>query len=159
MKFYVKDGASLYRPATPDELLHAARSTLRRRYRRGKSIQHPRSAGPYLVGELGHLEYELFAVLWLDTRHRVIEFRPLFRGTVDGASVHPREVVRSAIRCNAAACVLAHNHPSGIPEPSSADHTITKRLKTALELIDVRVLDHLIVAADTYVSLAERGWQ
>ena len=159
MKLYVHERLlEAYRPARPEELLDAARAALRRRYRRGKCMQNPQSAGPYLVAELGHLEYELFAVLWLDTRHRLIGYEPLFRGSIDGASVHAREVVRTAINHNAAACILAHNHPSGMPEPSHADRAITARLKEALGLIDVRVLDHFIVAADAYVSLAERGW-
>ena len=100
--------------------------------------------------------YELFAVLWLDNRHRVIAFEELFRGTIDGASVHPREVVRAAIDHNAAACIFAHNHPSGVEEPSQADLRITNRLKDALDLVDVRVLDHMIVG-DTMCSFAERG--
>ena len=99
--------------------------------------------------------YELFAVLWLDSRHRVIAFEELFRGTIDGASVHPREVVRAAIDHNAA-CIFAHNHPSGVEEPSQADLRITHHLKDALDLVDVRVLDHMIVG-DTMCSFAERG--
>ncbi|VAW93941.1 UPF0758 family protein, partial [hydrothermal vent metagenome] len=95
---------------------------------------------------------------FLDTRHRVIEFEELFRGTIDGASVHPREVLRRALAHNAAAVILAHNHPSGIAEPSRADRHITERLTDALALVDVRVLDHLVVGDGEVVSFAERGW-
>ena len=95
--------------------------------------------------------------MFLDTRHRLIEFKEMFYGTIDGASVHPREVVKLALKLNAAAMIFAHNHPSGVAEPSQADIAITGRLKSALALIDVRVLDHIIVAADDTVSLAQRG--
>ncbi len=100
----------------------------------------------------------MFACLFLDTRHRVIGFEPLFRGTLDGAAVYPREVVKRALVHNAGAVILAHNHPSGDCEPSEADRAITRRLGEALGLIDVRLLDHLVVAGGTHVSLAERGW-
>ena len=157
MKFYVRDSSATYRRASSEELLRAARTILRRKFRRGTAVRDPRSAGEYLVGELAHLDHECFAILWLDARHRVLAFDPLFRGTIDGTSVYPREVVRSAISVNAAACILAHNHPSGFGEPSPADTRITQRLKAALELVDVRVIDHLIVAADDCVSMAARG--
>ena len=101
---------------------------------------------------------EVFAVLFLDTRHRVIAFEVLFRGTVDGASVHPREVVRRALVHNAAAVIFAHNHPSGVAEPSRLDRAITDRLVDALSTVDVRVLDHLVVGDGETVSFAERGW-
>ena len=93
----------------------------------------------------------------MTTRHRLIEFRELFRGTVDGAAVHPREVVREALALNAAALIVAHNHPSGVAEPSAADVGITRRLREALALVEVRLLDHLVVGDGTVVSLAERG--
>ena len=103
----------------------------------------------------GH-EHEVFCVMWLDTKHYLIQFEQLFRGTIDGASVYPREIVKTALARNAAAAILVHNHPSGVSEPSSADVAITQRLKSALALIDVRVLDHLIVG-ETVCSLAECG--
>jgi DNA repair protein RadC len=109
-----------------------------------------------LALHLGPLEHEVFACLFLDNRHRVIEYQELFRGTIDGASVHPREVVREAMRTNAAAVIFAHNHPSGVAEPSQSDLRITQRLKDALALVDVRVLDHFIVGSGI-VSFAERG--
>jgi DNA repair protein RadC len=99
----------------------------------------------------------VFAVLFLDTHHRAISYEELFHGTIDGASVHPREVVNAALRHNAAAVILSHNHPSGVAEPSEADRRITQRLKDALALVDVRVLDHFVVATEGSVSFAERG--
>jgi DNA repair protein RadC len=102
-------------------------------------------------------EFETFCLIYLDNRHRLIACEDLFRGTIDGASVHPREVVKEALRHNAAAVILAHNHPSGVAEPSHADELITRRLREALQLVDIRVLDHLIVAGGETVSFAERG--
>ena len=145
------------RPATDDEILDAARSLLAARIRRGRPLTSPRHTREFLRLQLAHLDHELFAVLFLDNRHRVIEFAPLFRGTVDGASVHPREVVKECLARNAAAVILAHNHPSGIAEPSAADELITSRVKDALALVDIRVLDHLVVTGDAIVSFAERG--
>ena len=145
------------RPATSDEVLRAARSSLARRLRRGVALESPRVAHDYLRVRLGALEHEVFGVLWLDNRHRLIECQELFRGTLDGATVHPREVVKEALARNAAACLFVHNHPSGIAEPSQADELITRRLKEALALVDIRVLDHLVVAGDEVVSFAERG--
>ncbi|MDA3834623.1 MAG: DNA repair protein RadC [Spirochaetales bacterium] len=106
---------------------------------------------------LGALLHEEFHVVWLDNRHRIIECQKLFTGTVDGASVHPREVVRAALNCNAVAAIFAHNHPSGVAEPSAADRAITKELSDALKLVGVRVLDHIVVGATSCVSMASRG--
>ena len=145
------------RPATEAEILDAARAMLARRVRRGRALSNPRHTREYLQLELAPREHEVFAILFLDNRHRVIEFVPLFRGTIDGASVHPREVVKEALSRNAAAVILAHNHPSGVAEPSQADELITNRLRDALALVDVRVLDHLVVTGDAIVSFAERG--
>jgi len=145
------------RPATSDEVLRAARHSLKRRLRRGTALESPRAAHDYLRVRMGALEHEVFGVLWLDNRHRLIECQELFRGTLDGATVHPREVVKEALARNAAACLFVHNHPSGIAEPSQADELITRRLKEALALVEIRVLDHLVVAGDEVVSFAERG--
>ncbi len=120
-------------------------------------LTSPNATRDYLKLRLRGLSHEVFACLFLDNRHRVIEYQELFRGTIDGASVHPREVVKEAIRWNAAAVIFAHNHPSGVAEPSQADLRITKRLQDALDLIDVRVLDHIIVGEDDGTSFAERG--
>ena len=126
-------------------------------FRRGVALDSPSVVRDFLTNKLGALEHEVFAVLLLDTRHRLIEYVELFRGTIDGASVHPREVVKLALARNAAAIILAHPHPSGIAEPSAADELITRRLQEALALVDIRVLDHLIIAGGEAVSLSERG--
>ncbi|HHM04982.1 MAG TPA: JAB domain-containing protein [Gammaproteobacteria bacterium] len=124
---------------------------------RGDALSSPAATHRYLQARLRGYPHEVFACLHLDNRHRVIHYEELFRGTVDGASVHPREVVKSALRHNAAALILAHNHPSGVPEPSAADKLITRRLRKALALVDVRVLDHVIIGEGEAVSFAERG--
>ena len=107
--------------------------------------------------KLAALEREVFAVMFLDTRHRLIAYAEVFLGTIDGAEVHPREVVRQALRHNAAALIVAHNHPSGVAEPSAADRAVTARLKQALALVDIRLLDHIIVGGNTGVSMASAG--
>lgn len=112
----------------------------------------------YLRAHLRDEAREVFAVLFLDNRHRILAFEPLFFGTIDGASVHPREVVKHCLRYNAAAVIVAHNHPSGIAEPSQADHRITDRLRQALALVDIRLIDHIIVGSEDCVSFSERGW-
>ncbi|HHQ42989.1 MAG TPA: JAB domain-containing protein [Chromatiales bacterium] len=124
---------------------------------RGKAITSPHAAREFLLARLRDRPHEVFAALFLDGRHRVLAFRELFRGTIDGAAVYPREVVRAALDLNAAALIVAHNHPSGVAEPSAADAAITRRLREALALVDVRLLDHLVVGDGTVVSLAERG--
>jgi DNA repair protein RadC len=145
------------RAATTAEIIAAARRAMTRRVHRGTSMSSPRAVREFLAVKLGTLEHEIFAVLLLDTRHRLIDYVELFRGTINGASVHPREVVKLALARNAAALVLAHPHPSGSPEPSQADELITQRLKEALALVDIAVLDHVIVAGGETVSFAERG--
>ncbi len=111
----------------------------------------------YLSSQLRHEQREVFAVLFLDSQHRLIRYQALFLGTIDAAAVYPREVVKAALQHNAAAVIIAHNHPSGVAEPSQADISITSRIKSALELIDVRLLDHFVVGDGSPVSLAERG--
>jgi DNA repair protein RadC len=142
-------------------LMQAALELSRRHYQQeaaaGPILGSPAATRVFLVSRLRDLPYEVFCALFLDNRHRLIAFDELFRGTIDGASVHPREVVRQALSRNAAAVILAHNHPSGVAEPSQADELITLRLKDALGLVDIRVLDHLIVGDNRCVSLAERG--
>ena len=123
----------------------------------GTAIKSPDDTHHFLQARIGNLEYESFCIIYLDNRHFVIDFEELFRGTIDGTSVYPREVVKESLRHNAAAVILAHNHPSGISEPSQADERITKRLKAALELVDIRVLDHMIVGQNTITSFASRG--
>ena len=124
---------------------------------RDDALTSPEQTCNYLRLRLQAYPYEVFACLFLDNRHRIIAFEELFQGTIDGASVYPREVVRRCLHHNAAAAIFSHNHPSGVAEPSNADQQITSRLKDALALIDVRVLDHVIVGSNNTVSLAERG--
>ena len=123
----------------------------------GEAIRSPADTESFLKARMQHLDHELFCCLYLDNRHRVLRFDELFRGTIDGTSVYPREVVKEALSVNAAAVILAHNHPSGVAEPSQADERITQRLKSALELVDIRLLDHLIVGDGAATSLASRG--
>ena len=125
---------------------------------RGEALSDPLAAGRYFAQKLRHQPHEIFAALFLDTRHRALAFEELFRGSVDGAEVHPREVARRALAHNAAAVIVGHNHPSGNPEPSAADRAVTARLKQALALVDVRLLDHFVIADGPPVSLAARGW-
>jgi DNA repair protein RadC len=123
----------------------------------GETIKSPSDTEAFLQAKMRHLGHELFCCLYLDNRHRVLLFDEMFRGTIDGTSVYPREVVKEALKINAAAVILAHNHPSGVAEPSQADERITKRLKSALELVDIRLLDHLIIGDGRATSLAARG--
>lgn len=123
----------------------------------GATIRSPADTESFLQAKLRHLPHELFCCLYLDNRHRVLRFDKLFRGTIDGTSVYPREVVKEALAINAAAVILAHNHPSGVAEPSQADERITQRLKSALDLVDIRLLDHLIIGQAQTTSLASRG--
>jgi len=142
-------------------LLQAALELARRHYaealRAGAALTCPGETRRFLTAQLRDRPFEVFCCLYLDNRHRLLAFEELFRGTIDGASVHPREVLRQALAHNAAAVILAHNHPSGVAEPSQADELITQRLRDALALVDIRVLDHLIVAGPDALSLAERG--
>ena len=123
----------------------------------GQPLTNPTDTEDYLKARLRDLPHEVFCCLYLDNRHRVLRFAELFRGTIDGTSVYPREVVKEALAENAAAVIVAHNHPSGVAEPSQADERITRRLKAALELVDIRLLDHLIVGEGKSTSLASRG--
>lgn len=125
---------------------------------RGDALTDPKSAGEYFARRLRGLPHEVFAVLFLDNRHRAIAFEELFRGTLDGAEVHPREVVKRCLAHNAAAVMCGHNHPSGSSEPSAADRAVTERLRQALALVEVRMLDHFVIGDGAPCSLAARGW-
>jgi DNA repair protein RadC len=142
-------------------LLQASIELARRHYAElmeaGPPLANPRATRDYLRARLRDRDHEVFCCMFLDNRHRVIAFDEVFRGTIDGASVHPRDVVKLALARNAAAVILAHNHPSGIAEPSQADEMITGRLRDALALVDIRVLDHIVVGDGACVSFAERG--
>ena len=147
----------LYREASPEEILAVARNLLAHRVRRGTQIRSYKDAAEFLIHRYSPLEREVFAIILLDSRHRVIDVVDLFHGTLDGASVHPREVVKTALSVNAAAVLAIHNHPSGSQEPSHADELITARLREALALVDIRLLDHVVIGGDQAVSFAERG--
>lgn len=125
---------------------------------RGTALENPHCAGEYFSHWLRDAPHERFAALFLDNRHRLIAERILAEGTIDSANVHPRLLVQQALRCNAAAVLIAHNHPSGVAEPSAADRQLTVQLKQALALVDVRLLDHFVVGDGRAVSMAERGW-
>ncbi len=153
----VRDAQGRYLLATAEQILDAARQAIDHKMQRGASFTSPAVVKEYLSAKLAGYEHEVFAVLFLDTQHRLIEYAEMFRGTIDSASVYPRELVKEALRLNAAAVIISHCHPSGNPEPSAADRTLTKRLKEALALVDVRVLDHIIVAGSLTASFAERG--
>ncbi len=124
---------------------------------RGDVLTSPEATRAYLSNQLRHYPHEVFACLFLDNQHHILKFEELFRGTIDGASVYPREVVKKALEHNAAAVIFAHNHPSGISEPSQADRLITDKLKEALALMDIRVLDHFIIGDGHPYSFAEHG--
>ena len=138
-------------------VLELGRRYLEATLQRGDALQSVADTRRYLTARLRHEPHEVFACLFLDNRHRVLAFEELFYGTIDGASVHPRQIVKRALYHNAAALILAHNHPSGVAEPSRADEQITLRLKEALALVDIRVLDHVIVGDGEVISFAERG--
>ena len=141
-----------------DALIKKAIAILAQHIRRGPPLDSPDTVRDYLTLTLSPNERETFVVVFLDSRLRVIDITELFQGTIDSATVHPREVVKAALQRNAAAVVLAHNHPSGVAEPSTTDQAITKRIQAALALIDIRVLDHFVVAGGHYTSFAERGF-
>jgi DNA repair protein RadC len=138
-------------------IIEQALDILSARHAPGKSLTSPADTKAYLRLRLAEQKNEMFGMVFLDTRHRVLALEELFQGTIDGASVHPRVVVQRALELNAAAVLLYHNHPSGVAEPSNADQVITERLKSALALVDVRVLDHFVVCAGDAMSFAERG--
>ena len=144
-------------PVADADVIGAALSVLSAQVSRGNTLNSPRAVREFLAIRYANLEHEVFTVIFLDNRNRVIACEDLFRGTIDGASVYPREVVKAALAHNAAACLLAHPHPSGIAEPSQADEFITRRLKEALALVDIRLIDHIVIGGGVYVSLAERG--
>lgn len=139
-------------------VLELGRRHLAARLHREPALESPQAVRDYLKACLRHEPHEVFACLFLDTKHRVLAFETLFQGSIDGATVYPRQVVKRALLLNAAALIVTHNHPSGIPEPSEADRQLTQRLKDALALIEVRLLDHFVVGDGEPVSLAELGW-
>ena len=140
-----------------DAVIEAALKILARRVVRSSSLATTRLTKEYFALRFATLEHEVFTCLYLDQRHRAIACEDLFRGTINVSDVHPREVVKQALIHNAAAVIFAHNHPSGVPEPSQPDEMVTRRLKQALDLVDIRVLDHVVIGGADAVSFSERG--
>jgi DNA repair protein RadC len=139
-------------------VIEMARRHLAETLQKNDALGSPELVKQFLRAKLRHKPHEVFVVLMLDNQNRLLHYHELFNGTIDGASVYPREVVKAVLAQNAAAVIFAHNHPSGVAEPSRADHAITQRLKDALGLIDVRVLDHIVVGDGQEISFAEKGW-
>jgi DNA repair protein RadC len=156
-RFCQANGLGSAKYAQLQAVLEMARRHFKEILRRGNALTSPDITRAYLSAQLRGYSYEVFACLFLDNQHRVIQLDELFRGTIDSASVYPREVARQALRHNAAAVIFAHNHPSGISEPSQADRLITEKLKQALALFDIRVLDHFIIGDGQPYSFAEHG--
>ncbi|WP_313048287.1 RadC family protein [Atlantibacter subterraneus] len=140
------------------DIINQARELLTARLYRNESLGSSRETESYLALQLGDREQEVFSVIYLDSQNRVIQYREMFHGTIASTAVYPREIARLALRLNAAAVICSHNHPSGYPEPSGTDRAITKRIQEAMELIDVRVVDHIVVGGGKTVSFADRGW-
>jgi DNA repair protein RadC len=145
-------------PFSADEALCLAQEIVRQRFERGAPMASPEVTKQYLCLQLADRAYEVFGVLFLDAQHRLLANEELFRGTIDATVVYPRIIVQRSLALNAAALILYHNHPSGEPTPSSADRHITERVKQALDLVEIRLLDHLVVAGSATASFAERGW-
>jgi DNA repair protein RadC len=156
--FCAEKGLGPAKYAQLQAVLEMARRHLAEQLPERDALTDPHAARDYLKSRLRDLPHEVFAILFLDTRHRVIAFEELARGSLDGAAVYPREVLKAALKHNAAAVILAHNHPSGVAEPSSADRVLTTKLQAALAAVDIRVLDHLIIGEGVPASFAERGW-
>ena len=150
-------GLGMAKAAQLAAVLELARRALREDLRAGSALTSPGAVRDYLRLALGARAHEVFLCIFLDAQHRVIDAQELFRGTLTQTSVYPREVVKAALAANAAAVILAHNHPSGVAQPSQADELLTRQLKEALALVEVRVLDHFIVAGNQALSFAERG--
>ncbi len=156
-RFCSEPGLGAARFAELQAAIEIGRRQLTECLRAGPALSSPRATSDFLTAQLRDLEHEVFCCLFLDKRHRLIQYEELFRGTIDGASVHPREIVKLALQRNSAALIIAHNHPSGVAEPSQSDELITQRVKEALALVDIRLLDHIIVGDGASVSFAERG--
>ncbi|WP_275166541.1 RadC family protein [Citrobacter koseri] len=154
----VRDVQGHYLPATDEQILDAARQVIDVKMQRGSKFTSVESTREYLCAKLASYEHEVFAVLFLDSQHRLIEYAEMFHGSIVSTEVHPREIVKKALTNNSAAAILAHNHPSGNSEPSDADRRVTQRISDALELVEIRTLDHIIIGGNDTTSFAERGW-
>ena len=153
----IRDVQGNYFTVTADTILDAAREAIDSRYQRGIKLSSPDDSRDLFKMKLVGSSREVFAVAYLDTRHHLIAYEELFYGSIDGAEVHPRIIVKQALIHNAAAVILSHNHPSGNPEPSAADRAVTHRIKQSLALVDVRLLDHIIVGGNETLSMAAKG--
>lgn len=145
------------RSLSEEQIIKAAKALLKRKFNKGQTYTSPDSIKLYLMTEYANYEHEVFVCMFLDNQHHILSCEELFQGTIDSASIYPREVVKRALQLNAAAVIFVHNHPSGIPEPSQADKLITDKLKNALGLLDIRVLDHFIIGGAEQYSFAEHG--
>ena len=154
---FVRETGAGYLAVSDSAVIDTALRILAQRVSKGPLMSSPRVVKDFLRLRFADLQHEVFCVLYLDKRQRLIACEDLFRGTIDGASVFPREIVKAALRHNAASCVCAHNHPSNNPQPSQADELITTRIKAALEILDLRLLDHIVVSACETISFAEKG--
>ena len=154
MKLYVRESDS-YRVASSDEIVDNAKSIIKKKLMRIGKVTSPNEAKEFLMLQLGDLEHEVFACLFLDNRHQILSFEELFNGTINSSAVYPREVMKRVLHHNAVAVIFAHNHPSGYIAPSASDINITKVLVDALKLIDVSVLDHIIVGKGECLSMRE----
>jgi len=153
---YVREGSE-FRVAESQLILEKADQLISNRFRVGAPVlDHPQRTRQFLRYHLGGREFEIFGLIHLDSRHRLIALEDLFRGTIDGTDVYPREVLKSALQHNSQALILFHNHPSGLPEPSAVDIGITRQLKDALAMVDVRLVDHMVVGETVY-SFSEHG--
>ncbi|ASP37700.1 hypothetical protein CHH28_02995 [Bacterioplanes sanyensis] len=157
-RFCRSDGLGNAKFAQLQAVLEMSRRHMIEQLQRGDALTSPELTRRFLQASLRDYQHEVFAILLLDNQHQVIKLVPLFRGTLDSAAVYPREVVKLALEQQAAAVILAHNHPSGVAEPSRSDRAITERLQQALGLMDIRVLDHIVIGDGEAVSFAERGW-
>lgn len=153
----VREQIAAYKGLTPELVLSMGAELLKEKMQRGVSLTSPAMTMDYLQHVLKYRDREIFHVLFLDTRHRVIEGKNMFQGSIDGACVYPRVVAAEALKLSAAAVIVAHNHPSGVSEPSLADQAITRRLKDALQLLEIRLLDHFVIGDGIPVSMASRG--
>ncbi len=155
---FVQDALGQYIPASEDFVISQALDIADKRMRNTNDVFHsPQAVKAFLSLKLGQLPYEVFAVVFLDTQNRLLAYEEFFRGTLSQTSVYPREIVKRALQLNAAACILTHNHPSASLQPSRADEALTQNLKSALALVDTRVLDHIIIGGGRSISMAEQG--
>ena len=158
MQFYVKESRGKYRIASETEIKNSALMSLEEKVKSdGYVFGSPDAASGFLCLKIGDLPHEVFGVIFMDSQHKMIEYREMFRGTISQTSVYPREIAKEGLLLNAATVILAHNHPSGNLQPSNADLNLTRKLKETLDLVDIRILDHFIVAGSQYFSMAEKG--